>query len=88
MKTLSALAVILLLALGTSSCTKKEMSMKDFFQIQNQYLDSDLSETSKEEIAKQYGFTAAQYNAFDEKVNSDPKLKSQLGEMRLKSQNK
>ena len=69
------------------ACSKsKTMSPEDFIKIQNDYLASDQTEESKEASSEKYGFTAKQYNEFEEKIESDIELKTKVGEIRLKNQ--
>ena len=78
-----AFALILVIA-GCAS--KKEMTPEDFIKIQTEFLSSDMSDDSKSKIAQKFGFTADQYNSFEEKVESDIQLKTKVGEIRLKQQ--
>jgi|APHig6443718053_1056840.scaffolds.fasta_scaffold14619_2 hypothetical protein len=69
------------------SCTKsKPMAPEDFIKIQTDYLSSDQTEEAKEASAKKFGFTAKQYDEFEEKVESDIELKTKVGEIRIKNQ--
>jgi hypothetical protein len=62
------------------------MSPEDFINIQTEYFAGDQTEESKEIIAKKYGYSAKQYTDFEEKVESDSDLKTQVGKIRLKNQ--
>jgi hypothetical protein len=69
------------------SCSKtRSMSPEDFINIQTEYFAGDQTEESKETIAKKYGYSAKQYNDFEEKVESDSDLKTEVGKIRLKNQ--
>ena len=87
MKKFSVIALAFALILVIAGCaSKKEMSPEDFIKIQTEFLSSDMSDDSKAKIAQKFGFTADQYNSFEEKVESDIQLKTKLGEIRLKQQ--
>jgi len=87
MKKISAFLVMLALAVSFTACGKKKtMTPEDFIKIQTEFLSSDLTEESKSTIAKKFGYTADQYTAYDEKVESDPQLKQKLGELLQKNQ--
>jgi hypothetical protein len=73
--------------LAAIACSKtKSMSPEDFINIQTEFFASDQTDESKEIIAKKYGYSAKQYNDFEEKVESDADLKTQVGKIRLKNQ--
>ena len=87
MKKFSIIVVAFALTLVVAGCgSKKEMTPEDFIKIQTEFLSSDMSDDSKMKIAQKFGFTADQYNAFEEKVESDIQLKTKVGEIRLKQQ--
>ena len=87
MKKTSALILILFLAAAFTACGgKKTMTPEDFISIQTEFLSSDQSDESKTKISEKFGFTAEQYNEFEEKVESDLQLKTKVGEIRLKNQ--
>jgi DNA-directed RNA polymerase sigma subunit (sigma70/sigma32) len=87
MKRFLAIAITLVFALSMTSCfKKKEMAPEDFIKIQTEFLSTDMSDDAKAKISQKYGFTADQYNSFEERVESDIQLKTKVGEIRLKSQ--
>ena len=87
MKKFSVIALALTLSLAFVGCaSKKEMTPEDFIKIQTEFLSTDMSDESKAKTAQKFGFTADQYNAFEEKVESDIQLKTKVGEIRLKQQ--
>ncbi len=47
---------------------------------------TDQKPESKSAIAKKYGYTLEQYEDFAKKVEKDPKLKEQIGDLILKNQ--
>jgi hypothetical protein len=86
MKKLFLAMIISIIPALIISCSKtKQMTPDDFINIQNDFLSSDQTETSKETISHKYGFTAADYDDYDKKVESDTALKAKLGEIRLKN---
>ena len=87
MKKFSVIALTLTLSLAFVSCaSKKEMTPEDFIKIQTEFLSTDMSDEAKSKAAQKFGFTADQYNSFEEKVESDIQLKTKVGEIRLKQQ--
>ncbi len=62
----------------------KEMTLEEFYDIQNEILNTDLTPESKEGILKKYGFTLKQYEEYDEAVKADPKMREKLGEIKMK----
>ena len=87
MKKFSVIALALTLSLAFVSCaSKKEMTPEDFIKIQTEFLSTDMSDEAKSKAAQKFGFTADQYNSFEEKVESDIQLKTKVGEIRLKQQ--
>lgn len=87
MKRFSVMALVLVFTVALVSCgSKKQMTPEDFIKIQTDFLSTDLSNESKVKVAEKYGFTADQYTAFEEKVESDIQLKTKVGEIRLKQQ--
>lgn len=87
MKKFSVIALVLTLCLAFASCaSKKEMTPEDFIKIQTEFLSTDMSDEAKSKAAQKFGFTAEQYNTFEEKVESDIQLKTKVGEIRLKQQ--
>ena len=86
MKKLAALIFSFTLV-AVMACSKtKGMTPEDFINIQTEYFAGDQTEESKEIISKKYGFSAKQYNEFEEKVESDADLKTKVGKIRLKNQ--
>ena len=87
MKKFSVIALVAVLSLAFASCaSKKEMTPEDFIKIQTEFLSTDMSDEAKSKAAQKFGFTADQYNTFEEKVESDIQLKTKVGEIRLKQQ--
>ena len=87
MKRFTAIIITLAFAICMTSCLKKkEMSPEDFIKIQTEFLSTDMSDDSKSKVAQKFGFTADQYNSFEERVESDIQLKTKVGEIRLKVQ--
>ena len=87
MKKFSVIALVAALSLAFASCaSKKEMTPEDFIKIQTEFLSTDMSDEAKSKAAQKFGFSADQYNAFEEKVESDIQLKTKVGEIRLKQQ--
>lgn len=85
MKKLFLSILISLIPMLIISCSKtKQMTPEDFISIQNDFLSSDQTESSKETISHKYGFTTKDYDDYDKKVESDAALKAKLGELRLK----
>lgn len=72
------------------SCTpaKKEMSIADYAKIEAEINipDPSVNPGLVESVSKKYGYTAEQFKEFFDKVQKDPKLKEQLGELRLKEE--
>jgi hypothetical protein len=85
MRLLSILTILIMITLLVFSCKPKEMNIQDFSTIENEILKTDLTPASKEKILKKYGYTLKQYDDFDERVKKDPKLREDLGALRLKS---
>jgi hypothetical protein len=86
MKKYIALLISLSLVLVLACSKTKSMTPEDFINIQTEYFASDQTDESKEIISKKYGFSAKQYNDFEEKVESDTELKTKVGKIRLKNQ--
>jgi hypothetical protein len=67
------------------SCKKtKEITPEEFLKMEDEVNTTDRKPQTIENIAKKYGFTLLQYTKYEEKVNSDVKLKEQLGSIRLR----
>lgn len=78
------IAVIMLaIALILTGCKKTTITPKLFVTIQNEILDSDMQQATKESIVAKYGITLQQYEEYEKKVESDPELKAQIGKERL-----
>ena len=87
MKKISTFLVVFALAVSFTACgKKKDMTAEDFIKIQTEFLSSDMTDETKNSISQKFGFTSEQYNAFEEKVESDIQLKTKVGEIRLKTQ--
>jgi hypothetical protein len=86
------LQILMIVALASGlavSCKmKKEMSLQDYAKIESEINlpNPELDKAKVDEIAKKYGYDYQQYKDMFEKVQKDPKLKEQLGEMRLQEQ--
>jgi|GEM_PF-835350 len=65
--------------------TPKDMTLKDFAKIENEILDTDMKDSTKEKIAKKYGYTLKQYSEMEEKVSKDVKLQEEIGNIRMKN---
>lgn len=78
------IAVIMIaIALVITGCKKTTITPKLFVTIQNEILDSDMQQTTKEDIVKKYGITLQQYEEYEKQVESDPELKALVGKERL-----
>ncbi len=78
------IAVIMIaIALVITGCKKTTMTPKLFVTIQNEILDSDMQQATKESIVKKYGITLQQYEEYEKQVESDPELKALVGKERL-----
>lgn len=71
------------IALILTGCKKTTITPKLFVTIQNEILDSDMQQATKESIVAKYGITLQQYEEYEKKVESDPELKAQIGKERL-----
>jgi len=83
--------VVLCVAFGAFSCkAKKEMSLQDYavIELEVNLPNPELDKAKVEGVAQKYGFTYEQYKEMYDKVEKDPKLKEQLGELRMREQNK
>ncbi len=90
MKTVKTFLIIFIAGIFVVSCkmSDKAMTADDFLKIQIEYLNSDLKIETKEAIAKKYGYTLKAFADFEEKVEKDPALKKQIGEMMLNQKKK
>jgi hypothetical protein len=63
------------------------MTLDDFAKIENEVNlpNPEIDKQLVENAAKKYGYTYQQYKDMFDKVEKEPKLKEQLGEIRLKS---
>jgi hypothetical protein len=88
MRYLSILLVLILAAGLTVSCKKNAMTLEDFAKIESEVNlpNPEIDKPQVENAAKKFGFTYQQYKDMFDKVEKDPKLKEQLGEIRLKTQ--
>ncbi|MEW6525609.1 MAG: hypothetical protein AB1444_02960 [Spirochaetota bacterium] len=78
------IAVIMIaIALVITGCKKTTITPKLFVTIQNEILDSDMQQATKESIVKKYGITLQQYEEYEKQVESDPQLKAEVGKERL-----
>lgn len=78
------IAVIMLaIALILTGCKKTTITPKLFVTIQNEILDSDMQQATKESIVQKYGITLQQYEEYEKQVESDPELKALVGKERL-----
>ncbi len=70
-----------------ASCNQKPkvMSLGDYAKIENEILDTDYKDSSKEKIAKKYGYSLKQYIEMETKVENDVKLRERIGEIRMKN---
>ena len=75
--------IMIAIALVITGCTKTTITPKLFVTIQNEILDSDMQQTTKEDIVKKYGITLQQYEEYEKQVESDPELKALVGKERL-----
>ena len=90
MKTVKTFLIILIAGIFVVSCkmSDKALTPEDFLKIQIEYLNSDLKPESKEAIAKKFGYTLKAFTDFEEKVEKDPILKKQIGELMLNQKKK
>jgi hypothetical protein len=90
MKTFKMFLIILIAGIFVVSCkmSDKAITAEDFLKIQIEYLNSDLKIETKEAIAKKYGYTLKTFTDFEEKVDKDPALKKQIGELMLNQKKK
>jgi len=65
------------------SCKKPTITPNLFVTIQNEILESDMQQSTKESIVSKYGITLQEYEEYEKKVESDPELKAQVGKERL-----
>lgn len=86
MRDLKRVLILILISIFVFACkpSPKEMTLEDFFVIQNEILSTDLTPASKEKVVKKYGYTLKEYEDLDGKVMRDPKLREKLGEIKLK----
>jgi hypothetical protein len=84
MKYINLLIALIFTLSVVTSCKKtdKVMTVKEFYQMELEVIGTNGKPEEIEKITKKYGFTAAEYTAFDDKVAKDPKLKEKLGEIR------
>ncbi|MCX8122576.1 MAG: DUF4168 domain-containing protein [Spirochaetes bacterium] len=75
--------IMVAIALIITGCKKTTITPKLFVTIQNEILDSDMQQSTKESIVAKYGITLQQYEEYEKKVESDPELKAQVGKERL-----
>jgi hypothetical protein len=81
--------ILLLVTASVVSCKlKKEMTLDDFAKIENEVNlpNPEIDKQQVENAAKKFGYTYQQYKDMFDKVEKDPKLREQLGDIRLKSQ--
>lgn len=90
MKAVKTFLIIITAGMLVVSCkmSDKEMTPEDFLKIETEYLNSDLKIETKEAIAKKYGYTIKAFTDFEEKVDNDPALKKQIGELMLNQKTK
>ena len=88
MRYLKLFAVLILASALVISCKKaqKEMTLEDFAKIDLEITTTDQKPETIDKIAQKYGYTLKDYQGFAEKVEKDPKLKEQLGDISLDSQ--
>lgn len=87
------LVLVGLLAFGLIlSCAKEEkkMSLEEYSKIEAEINlpDPDLDPKLVKEVVNKHGYTVEEYREFAERVQKDPKLREELGEMRLREQKK
>lgn len=75
--------VMIAIALVITGCKKTTITPKLFVTIQNEILDSDMQQATKESIVQKYGITLQQYEEYEKQVESDPELKALVGKERL-----
>jgi len=75
--------LMIAIALVITGCKKTTITPKLFVTIQNEILDSDMQQATKESIVKKYGITLQQYEDYEKQVESDPELKALVGKERL-----
>jgi hypothetical protein len=90
MKIVKIFFIIFIVGIFVVSCkmSDKAMTADNFLKIQIEYLNSDLKVETKEAIAKKYGYTLKAFTDFEEKVDKDPALKKQIGELMLNQKKK
>ena len=89
MRYLKLLLIVLLATACVVSCKGKiEMSLDDYAKIESEVNlpNPEIDKQKVKNAANKYGFTYQQYADMFNKVEKDPKLKEQLGEIRLKAQ--
>jgi len=65
---------------------KEKMTLTDYIKIENEIIESDMKPETQKKIIEDNGYTMAQFEDFEEKVENDPKLKEKLGELKLGEQ--
>jgi hypothetical protein len=86
MKYCKVLFVLVVLSSLIVSCkpASKDLTPEVFLQIENEILGTDLTPEAKETVVKKYNFTLPEFEAYSQKVESDPVLKAKVGEVRLR----
>lgn len=82
LKRLIRILLIILIAVPFG-CKKTSLNPQLFAIIQNEILDSDMQQTTKESIVAKYGISLSEYEEYEKKVESYPELKAQVGKERL-----
>jgi hypothetical protein len=88
MQYLKLLVILLLVTASVVSCKQKQMTLEDYAKIESEVNlpNPEIDKQQVENAAKKFGFTYQQYKDMFDKVEKDPKLREQLGEIRLKTQ--
>jgi hypothetical protein len=84
MKFIYTFLLIITLAANFVACSPKEMTPEVFIKMEDEFLASERTEEEKIKISKKYGFNAEQFDAYSMKVETDDKLKEELGAIRLR----
>jgi hypothetical protein len=87
MRYFKLLVIFLLVTASVVSCKQKNLTLEDFAKIETEVNlpNPEIDKQQVEKAAKKFGYTYQQYKDMFDKVEKDPKLKEQLGEIRLKS---
>lgn len=78
------LSIILIFLCVPVSGNAKSLTPELFIEIETEILNSDMKEQTVNHIIRKHGVSVDHYNRYEKKIERNPRLKAELGKLRMK----